>query len=311
MTLESSSSRGGQRLDEFTIQLEEEEEDSNHKAQRTLVGKVLSDKSLNRGAIKSILCKAWGDPDGLQVSDVGMNLFMFIFKVQDEVQEVLRKGPWYVMRKLVSLQQWTPHVVMREIVFSKVQFWVQLHGLPVEYMTIRNGEKILSQMGELVEIEDPIQEGQLVRHFIRAKIRINVLLPFSTGCWIPRRNLPKAWVIFKYEKLQNLCFNCGVIGHEQRSCKEEKEVSPFNRDMPRYGARLSVPPAKELSLIMEEKEKWKQRNRESTRGQNWESREEQQGASSSMQGALVAINTVEREPIVEEDEQEGTLSPTV
>lgn len=216
-----------------------------------------------------------------------MNLFMFSFKKQEDALEVIRKGPWYVMSKLISLQQWTHQAVMKEIDFSKVRFWVLVHGLPMEYMNARNAEKILNHMGELEEIENMFVEGQIVRQFVRAKIRINVLQPLSTGFWVPCRNLPKVWVNLKYEKLQDMCFNCGVIGHDQRGCREEKKMSSYRGDIPRYGPRLSVPPAKELSLILEESERWKYRPTGGSRYQNTGNRTDQNDESSIYQGTLV------------------------
>lgn len=56
---EPSNSPGG--LDEINITLDDEGEDSTHLTQRTLVGKVISDRILDRGAIKNILLKAWGE----------------------------------------------------------------------------------------------------------------------------------------------------------------------------------------------------------------------------------------------------------
>lgn len=255
--MEGSSSNIVRRLDEVTISLEEEGEDTCLLVNRALVGKVLSDKGLNRGAVKNILCKAWGDPEGVKVSDIGFNLFLFEFQKEEEAVEVVQKGPWYVMYKLVSLQKWTPQAIMNEIDFSGVQFWVHIHGLPLENLNIKSAEKILCQLGEIMEIEESMDDGVFLRHFIRARVKINIHSPLSTGCWIPRRNLSNVWVAFKYEKLQDLCFSCGVIGHEQKSCKREKEMSVLNREVARYGAKLSVPPAKELRLIKEERARWK------------------------------------------------------
>lgn len=307
MDLAASGSRTHKRLDDLTIQLEEEENDTNMlHAQRTLVGKVLSDRSLNRGAIKNILSKAWGDPEGLQISDVSMNVFMFIFKHKEEAHEVIRKGPWYVMGKLVSLQQWSHQAVMKEMDFSKVGFWIQVHGLPVEYMKVKNAETILNQMGEVEEIEDMMVEEQLVRFFVRARVSIKVSQPLSTGCWVPRRNLPKVWVSIKYEKLHDLCFKCGVIGHDQRGCKGEREMSVTKGDLPKYGAYLSVPPAKELKLIIEERRKWKQRNSASAGQQGTRETTNQNEEPIANQGALVVRNQVEVRNV---DREEGQIPP--
>lgn len=44
----------------MTIELELDKVTSQEIAKRSLVGKVLSDKMLNRGSVKSMLAKAWG-----------------------------------------------------------------------------------------------------------------------------------------------------------------------------------------------------------------------------------------------------------
>lgn len=89
---------------EPTICLDDEDTGRHDLGQATLVGKVITDKLLNRGAVKSILDKAWGSPSGLQVVDVGFNLFLFTFNSPKKAEEILKKSPWYVMNKLINLQ---------------------------------------------------------------------------------------------------------------------------------------------------------------------------------------------------------------
>lgn len=83
---------------------------------------------------------------------------------------------------------------------------------------MRSAAKILSLLGEVFEIEDPSVDGNLVRAFIRARVKIDILKPLSTGCWVPRRNLPKVWVFIKYERLQDLCYKFSTLGHDLRGC---------------------------------------------------------------------------------------------
>lgn len=75
---------------------------------------------------------------------------------------------------------------------------------------------------------------------MRVRVMINIFKPLSTGCWVPRPELPKTWVVFRYEKLQGLCFNCGIIGHELKSCQREKVMSMVNSKVPRYSSQLSM-----------------------------------------------------------------------
>lgn len=93
MALEASDSTSMKRLDELIIQLDVAEENVEGPALSSLAGKILTEKSLNKGAVKNILCKAWDEPQEMEISDFGKNLFLFTFKSKVEADEVLKKGP--------------------------------------------------------------------------------------------------------------------------------------------------------------------------------------------------------------------------
>lgn len=238
--------------EEITVDLVENEVDSVEQAKRTLVGKFFSEKILNRGAVKTVVAQAWGEPDGLLISDMGPNIFLFTFKDKQEAMDVMQKGPWFIMNQLLNIQRWIPEASVFEIDFTWVPCWVQLHGMPYGTMKRENAVKIAEQIGKIVEVENPIVNGCMWRSFMRVKVLINVYKPLLTGCWVPRRDLPKTWVVFRYEKLQGLCFNCGIIGHEQMSCRKAKVMSVINQEVPRYSAQLSIPAARHIQSIVQE-----------------------------------------------------------
>lgn len=194
-----------------TITLEASNVDNFLLAKNSLVGKVLTAKSLNRGAVKDIILKAWGDHEGVTISDMGTNLFLFTFPSMKDVMEVVNRSPWFVMNHLISLQRWDPQASIYEIDFDWVPFWVQLHGLPLEFMNSKNAVKLTEQIGDVIEVENPLMDGTLLRTFMRVKVSINIKQPFLTGCWVPRQGLPKSWILFRYERLQDFCVNCGMV----------------------------------------------------------------------------------------------------
>lgn len=135
---------------EITVELVDNKQNSVEQAKRSLVGKFISDKMLNRGAVKIVVSKAWGEPEGLQISDLGPNIFLFTFKDCRDTLEVMRKGPWFIMNQLLSIQRWIPEVFVFEVDFSLVPFWVQLHGMPFGTINTKNASKIGSQIGQLL-----------------------------------------------------------------------------------------------------------------------------------------------------------------
>lgn len=61
---------------------------------QSLIGQFLTCKSFNKRAVHYTLMKAWGVDGGMQIAEVGSNLFQFKFKTKFDLERVLRGGPW-------------------------------------------------------------------------------------------------------------------------------------------------------------------------------------------------------------------------
>lgn len=107
-------------------------------------------------------------------------------------------------------------------------------------MNVANARKLLQKVGEVMEIENPIVNGNLLRNFIRGRVKIDLNRPLPAGCWAPKSNLPNLWIVYRYERLQALCFKCGIIGHDQKSCQNTTIMFNFNPTSPKYGPGFSV-----------------------------------------------------------------------
>lgn len=205
---------------------------------RALLGQVISDKVLNKKAIKNIMFKTWEDYKKLYITEMGNNKFLFTFPSVDNAEEVLRKAPWFVMNNLLSLQRWEEGKAFADIDFSKVCFWIQIHGLPWGEVNHENAPILLNRVGKVVEVDDPFKSGSGSSHFIRAKVAVDVNKPLWSGCWIQRPGNTRKWVHFKYERLQGICFKCGSFGHDQKFCEIPSIMAADNKTLPKYGPFL-------------------------------------------------------------------------
>lgn len=236
-------------LEGMTLDLQTDEVTGLVMAKRMLIGKVLTDKPLNKNALKSVVLKAWNNPPDLHMTDMGINCILFTFQSESRARRIYEEGPWSVMGNILSLQQWAPELNVFEVRFNIVAFWIQIHGLPLEAMSTTNAAKIATSIGELVEVENPYVEGKMLRPFFRVRVLVNTDKSLPTGFWVPRKSLPKVWAYLRYEKLQGFCFKCGKIGHEQRNCKAQKAMSTNNPNNPRFAPNLGVSMARSLASI--------------------------------------------------------------
>ena len=96
----------------------------------------------------------------------------------------------------------------QDIRFEKTKLWVQLHGIPMKFMTFEAAKKFGSVLGELFALIDPkIFDGG---HFIPIQVSIDLSLSLCRGRLIfVGEGGKQLWISFKYERLPNMCYWCG------------------------------------------------------------------------------------------------------
>ncbi|OMO93814.1 hypothetical protein COLO4_16655 [Corchorus olitorius] len=82
-------------------------------------------------------------------------------------------------------------MVIEEMDFGSVHFWIQVHNLPIEMITKKNAAIIGANLGRILLIEKPIAVGGLGRSFLRIQIEFDVNKPLICGFWVPRSNMDK------------------------------------------------------------------------------------------------------------------------
>nr|POE74142.1 hypothetical protein CFP56_63252 [Quercus suber] len=65
--------------------------------------------------------------------DLGRDFFLLRFSVDENLEAVLKKGPWFVGGHFLSIRKWEANFKPSKALVSSVVVWVRLNELPLEY----------------------------------------------------------------------------------------------------------------------------------------------------------------------------------
>jgi hypothetical protein len=105
---------------------------------------------------------------------IGPNKFLFKFSKQDQQDRILKHTTRNVNGFLLSLQLWSPLVTMGEVSNNLSPFWIQIHGFPLDNLTLKNVVAIGKGMGSLVQVEDCSGVSKTFKSYLKILVKINV-----------------------------------------------------------------------------------------------------------------------------------------
>ncbi|KAK9989616.1 hypothetical protein SO802_029855 [Lithocarpus litseifolius] len=182
-----------------------------------LAALFLTPRFLNMEAMARTFKQLWRSTNGFTIRNHNDHRVLFVFDNPGDIDRILKNQPWSFDKHLVMLQRYNTDCPVRDLEFTKTTFWVQVHDIPIRYMTKEVAENICDIVGEVQKSADAVSdEGG---HFIRVQVMIDITLPLCRGRVITLENGTKHWVQFRYERLPNLCFWCGRLNHADKKCE--------------------------------------------------------------------------------------------
>lgn len=205
-----------------------------------LAAKFLNRRAFNVYAIRRAFRSLWKTRKIFNIREVGDHLFLFFFETANDTERVLRSKPWSD-KHLVLFRCLNGARNVRNLNFTSTKFWVQLHGLPIDRLDIPMTIQIGKTLGMVSKLEREMD--MIGGDFLQVRVEVDVSKPLCCGRKVVLDDEEEVWVSFKYEKLPNFCYWCGMVCHDDKDCDRwlsSKGSLPLNSQ--EFGAWMRANP---------------------------------------------------------------------
>jgi hypothetical protein len=118
------------------------------KVARCLVGRVGTEKKVNREAFRSLLTRLWKPLGRITFKEIQHRIWLFEFSDAGDRDKVLLGRPWLFDRNLIVLNEFDGVTPPSQISFTHSPFWVHVQDLPLLCLNRGVGQKIGATLGE-------------------------------------------------------------------------------------------------------------------------------------------------------------------
>ncbi|XP_050212901.1 uncharacterized protein LOC126664516 [Mercurialis annua] len=227
-----------------TITLEDVvDENADDKAELSLIGKLFTQKPYNLIHMKNALSSAWRLAEGFSIRHVGDDLFVCEFFSKLDKNRILREGPWNFDKQLILFEPMSGNMQPNNMILKHCLVWVRVYNLPMNCRGKVAVTKLGTKLGRVLEVDGG--SGDYNRYG-RARVLLDVSKPIIRGTKVINPLGEQCWIPFKYERLQNFCYWCGMLDHLVADCEEKPEETEVS-DWP-YGPGLRATPRKKILM---------------------------------------------------------------
>ncbi|KAK7840427.1 hypothetical protein CFP56_016727 [Quercus suber] len=179
----------------------------------------------------------WGPARRLDLVDLGHDYFLARFELGEDLDHVLKNGPWFIGQHFLAIKSWEPEFKASSANLSQVAIWIRLPELPIEYYDPIILKKIGSKIGPVLRIDGNTASNARGR-FARLCVQVSLDKPLAKNVIIGKFRQP-----ITYEGIHSLCFSCGRLGHRKDACPHTISVptKPVSLECENHAAQVPNP----------------------------------------------------------------------
>ncbi|GAU35047.1 hypothetical protein TSUD_30130 [Trifolium subterraneum] len=155
-----------------------EDTDEQHDLNLCLVGRFVHDRPIQFNSMKACLADVWRPMKGMTVKEATQGLYLFKLFHPMDVEEVLKGGPWTFDNFTLIIDRLKIGVALQDIPLFHVNFWVQIHDVPIGMMLEIVVKGLANYIGEFVKY-DKNNNTSFWRKYMRVKVRVDVRSPLK------------------------------------------------------------------------------------------------------------------------------------
>ena len=212
-----------------------------------LVGKIWTDRHINANAFMATMKMVWQPKHGVDISNLGENVFVFQFHHWRDKQRVVDEQPWHFDNYAILFGDIEGNKKPSDLMLFELPMWVRVYNLPFKgRFNMMNVEGIGNKLGRFVKLDNSGAMG--IDKSIRIRVKIDVRKPLAKQVKVKMRGGVEEFFEVKYEKPPLFCFFCGKIGHGVKDCHEcrDEEEQPME-----FGGWLKASPWKRTKQPMD------------------------------------------------------------
>lgn len=175
----------------------------------SLICKV-SERKVGFTYLANRLYKFWQKARTMESIDLTNDFYLARFSCKEDFLAALKGGPWMLAEHLVLVARWHPHHDLYNVNVSTITAWVHIPSLPIEY----SNNKALLKLGNMVDRALFVDKTTLsARKYARVCVKLDL-----RKVLLAKHHLKNCIFKIEYEGPHNICFSCGLFGHNKEQC---------------------------------------------------------------------------------------------